>query len=242
MREREQGVPLIFSAVWDTVRTGYLMSSGTRSENVDEALQPELLNGSAKPARVLMAQVRQPFTSRNGQEPRARRNIDDMSVDQLRQECYENRNTIQQMQKTAEPNKRQRQSNWQGRRGWTDQQPASNSHTATKPGVHVPEGAGKDNKMQPKSPGKAQARMLRTSRKGSDSDEDVVYERANLVRLRDGEDKMGTGTSVVHEEDSPFSMGPNINLRFRAGPQASKFDPSETRTADGIGCHGPGSV
>ena len=205
MREREQGVPLSFSAVWDTVRTkGYLMSSGTGSENVDAALQ--LLNGSARPARVLMAQVRQPFTSRNGQEPRARRNIDDMSVDQLRQECYENRNTIQQMQKTAEPYKRQRQGNWQGRRGATDQQPAPNSHTAAKPGVHVPEGAGKDNKIQPKSPGKAQARMLRTSRRGSDSDEDVVYERANLVRLREGEGKMETGTSVVHEEDSPFCM------------------------------------
>ena len=76
----------------------------------------------------------------------------------------------------------------------------------TKPGVYVPEGAGKDHKVQPKSPAKAQARMLRTSRRGSDSDEDVMYERANMVRLRGGEHKMETGTSVVHEEDSPFGM------------------------------------
>ena len=71
----------------------------------------------------------------------------------------------------------------------------------------MPEGTGKDHKVQPKSPGKAQARMLRTSRRGSDSDEEVVYERANLLRLREGERKMEPGTSVVHEEDPPFCMG-----------------------------------
>ena len=135
-------------------------------------------------ARVLMAEVRQPFSNRNGQEPRGRKNIDDMNVNELRQECYENRNTIQQMQRNAEPYKRQRQGNWTGRRGTTDQQPAPNSQPVTRPGVHVPEGTGRDHKVQPKSPGKAQARMLRTSRRGSDTDEDVVYERANLVRRR----------------------------------------------------------
>ena len=181
----------------------YLMSCGTGSENVDAALQ--LLNGSSKPARVLMAQVRQPFSNRNGQEPRGRKNIDDMNVNELRQECYENRNTIQQMKRTAEPYKRQRQNNWQGRRG-ADQQPAPNSQPGTKPGVHVPEGTGKDHKAPPKSPAKAQARMLSTSWMTSDSDENVVYERANLVRRRREESKMDTGTSVVHEEDSPFSL------------------------------------
>ena len=67
LRERMQrGTPLSFAAVWDAVRSGYLMSCGTGSENVDAALQ--LLNGSSKTARVLMAQVRQPFSNLNGQE------------------------------------------------------------------------------------------------------------------------------------------------------------------------------
>ena len=56
-----------------------------------------------------------------------------------------------------------------------------------KTGVHVPEKAGKDYKGPLKSPAKSQARMLRTSRRTSDSDEDMVYEKAAafLVRLRD---------------------------------------------------------
>ena len=85
-------------------------------ENVDAALQ--LLNGNSKPARVLMAQVRQPFSNRNGREPRGRKHVDDMNIAELRQEVCEGRNTIQQMQKSAEPYKRQRQNNWQleGRR------------------------------------------------------------------------------------------------------------------------------
>ena len=79
LRERAQkGTPLRFAAVWDTVRNGYLMSCGAGSENVGPALQ--LLNGGSKPARVLMAQVRQPFSSRNGQEARGSKNVEDMNV------------------------------------------------------------------------------------------------------------------------------------------------------------------
>ena len=74
----------------------------------------------------------------------------------------------------------------------------------------MPEGAGKDYKGPQKSPAKAQARMLRTSRGTSDSDDDMVYEKAAafLVRPRDEYKQVGetTGASMVHEEDSPFSM------------------------------------
>ena len=111
------------------------MSSGTGVENVDAALQ--MLNDNSKTARVLMAQVRQPFSNRNGQEPRGRKHVDDMNVTEIRQECSENRNTIQQMQRSAEPYKRQRQNNWQSRRG-TDQQLAPTAQPAPKTGVHVP--------------------------------------------------------------------------------------------------------
>ena len=110
------------------------------------------------------------------------------------------------MQKNAEPYKRQRQNNGQGRRG-TDQQ--QSAQPAPKTRVHVPEGAGKDYYKGPqKSQAKAQARMLRTSRKTSDSDGDMVYEKAFLVLARKEGDKLGAapGASVVHEEDSPFSM------------------------------------
>ena len=61
-----------------------------------------------------------------------------------------------------------------------------------------------------KSPAKVQARMLRTSRRTSDSDEDLVYEKAAafMVRPRKEENKLeeAPGTSVVHEEDSHVSM------------------------------------
>ena len=46
----------------------------------------------------------------------------------------------------------------------------------------MPEGAVKGPKPQPKSPAKAQAHMLRTSRRSSDSDEELIFERAYLVR------------------------------------------------------------
>ena len=49
----------------------------------------------------------------------------------------------------------------------------------------MPEGSGKGVKSQPSSPPKVQARMLRTSQRTSDSDEEMMYERANLVRVRE---------------------------------------------------------
>ena len=58
--------PLVFAVVWGAVRTGYLMSCGTGVENVYAALQ--MLTDNSKPTLVLMAQVRQPFSDRNGQE------------------------------------------------------------------------------------------------------------------------------------------------------------------------------
>ena len=87
------------------------MSSGAGAENVDADLQ--LLTDS-KPARVLLAQVRQPLsdrTGRDGQVSGGRKHVDDMSPAELRQEVSENRNTIYQLQKGAEPNKWQMQNN-----------------------------------------------------------------------------------------------------------------------------------
>ena len=115
--------------------------------------------------------------------------MDDMSQAELRQEVSEKRNTIYQMRKGAKPNKRQRQNNWQaGRRG---QDPHPTEQPAPKPGVRVPEGAAKGSKGPQKSPVKAQANVLWTSRRTSDSDEDLMYERAFLVRARDDIDKKG---------------------------------------------------
>ena len=89
----------------------------------------------------------------------------------------------------------------------------------------MPEGTGKDYKGPLKSPAKAQARMLRTSRRTSDSDDNMVYEKAAafLVRTRDEYNQLdgATGASMVHVEDSPFSSG----RRFRI--------PSPSRTASG---------
>ena len=81
----QNGSPLSLASVWDAVRTGYLISCGTGVENVDAALQ--LLNRNSKPTRVLMAQVRQPFSNRNGQEPRGRKHVNDMNMAELRQEA-----------------------------------------------------------------------------------------------------------------------------------------------------------
>jgi hypothetical protein len=139
------------------------MSSGAGVENVDEALQ--LLTGS-KPARILMAQVRQPLSDRNGREGQAsggHKHVDDMNVAELRQEVFEIHNMIYQLRKNAEPSKQQRQSNWQGGRRGPDPQHAE--HPGPKGGVRVPEGAAKGAKPQQKSPAKAQAHMLRTSRR-----------------------------------------------------------------------------
>ena len=66
LRDRRiTSVPLEPSVVWDQVGAAYLMSSGAGAENVDAALQ--LLTDS-KPARVLLAQVRQPLSDKNGRD------------------------------------------------------------------------------------------------------------------------------------------------------------------------------
>ena len=75
LRERRTtGEALEFSVVWDQVRAGFHVSTGARVENVDVALQ--LLTDSkpapdSKPARVLMAQARQPLSDQNGREGQA---------------------------------------------------------------------------------------------------------------------------------------------------------------------------
>ena len=98
LRERRlNGTTLDISVVCDQVSAAFHASSGAGVENVDAALQ--LLTDS-KPARVLMAQVRQPFSDRNGREGQAysghtgRQEVDEMSVAELRQEVPESRNTI----------------------------------------------------------------------------------------------------------------------------------------------------
>ena len=142
LRDRKtNSTALEFSVVWNQVRAGFHASSGAVVENVDAALQ--LLTDS-KPSRVLMAQVRKPFSYRNGREGQAyngrRPDVDEMSVAELCQEVSERRNTIYQLRKNMEPNKRQRQSNWQGgRRG---QDPQSTEQPGPKE-VRVPEGNAK---------------------------------------------------------------------------------------------------
>ena len=140
LRERRTtGAALDFSVVWDQVRAGFHASSGAGAKNVDAALQ--LLTDS-KTARGLMAQARQPFSDRNGREGQAysvrRPDVDDMSVTvaKLRQEVSESRNTIYQLRKNMEQNKRQRQSNWQGGRRGHD--PQSTKQQGPK-GVRAPD-------------------------------------------------------------------------------------------------------
>ena len=101
------------------------MSSGAGAKNVDAALQ---ILTDLKPARVLLAQVRQPFSDKNGRDGQGyggRKHVDDMSQAELRQEVSESRNTIYQMRKGAEPIKRQRQNNWQAGQCVQDPQPTS---------------------------------------------------------------------------------------------------------------------
>ena len=165
-----------------------------------------------------------------------------MSPAELRQEVSENRNTIYQLRKGEEPNKRQRQNNWQAGRRDQDPQPAE--QPAPRTGVRVPEGAAKGAKGPQKSPVKAQANMLKTSRRTFDSDEDLMYERAFLVGACEDIDKKGgpVEPSMVHEVDSPFSMdqirtsimdtGPareRANLvRIRMEPKAQVIYPGRT--------------
>ena len=133
-------MPLEFSVVWDQVQAGFLMSSGAGAENVDAALQ--LLTDS-KPARVLLAQVRQPFSDKNGRDVQGycgRKHVD-MSPAELGQLVSESLNTIYQLRKGTEPTKRQRQNNWQAGRRGEDPPPAE--QPAPRTGVQVLEGAAK---------------------------------------------------------------------------------------------------
>ena len=138
--------------------------------------------------------------------------VEEMGVAELRQELAESRNTIYQLRKNAEPYKRQRRESWQGGRRGQDQQ--STEQPGPKKGVDVPEGPAKGPKPQPTSPTKVQTSMLRTSQRTSDSDEELVYERANpsLVRIREDakpdpmmEEKPEPQTSD-QDEALPFNM------------------------------------
>ena len=72
------------------------------------------------------------------------------------------------------------------------------------------EGAGRGAKPPQKSPAKAQAHrdMLRTSRRASDSDEELLYERACLVRpSEDVEQRTEPMDKDLDQDvDSPFNM------------------------------------
>ena len=74
----------------------------------------------------------------------------------------------------------------------------------------MPEGVAKDPKPQPKSPAKAQAHMLRTSRRSSDSDEKLLYEKAFMVRPREyveePHEPKEDRKDLDQEVDSPFDM------------------------------------
>ena len=84
------------------------------------------------------------------------------------------------MRKNQEPFKRQQRDGWQRDGRWQDQQ--ASTQQEPKKGVAVPEGAGKAGKTQQSPPKKAQANMLRTCQKTSDSDEELDHERVYFVR------------------------------------------------------------
>ena len=105
LRERAlYGTKLALSVVCDHVRAAYQTSSEAGVKNVHAAIQ---LLTDAKPARVLMAQARQPFSNLNGRECPAQGgrvpSVDEMGVADLRQEVAESSNTIYQLCKNAEP-------------------------------------------------------------------------------------------------------------------------------------------
>ena len=87
------------------------------------------------------------------------------------------------------------------------------------------EGPAKGPKQQPTSPAKVQAHMLwtmRTSKRTSDSDEELIYERANLVRARDDAkpEQMVVEKPLALDQDDelPFDMDQIIGSRQRACP------------------------
>ena len=120
------GTILNISVVWDQVRTAYHASSGARVVN---AALPLLTD--SKLTRVLMAQVRQPFSNRNGREGQAnggrRLPVDEMGMAELRQEVAESRDTIYQLRKYQEPTKREATGLLARRLAW----PGPSVHRAT---------------------------------------------------------------------------------------------------------------
>ena len=85
----------------------------------------------------------------------------------------------------------------------------------------MPEGIAKGAKPPQKSPAKVQAHMLRTSRRSFDSDEELMHERAYLVRPRKNIERrtepMDQG--MDQEVDSPFNINQiKIGHGRRAGP------------------------
>ena len=128
-----------------------------------------------------------------------------MGMAELRQEVAVSRNTIYQLRKNQEPTKRKRRDGWQG--GLRGQDLQSTEEPGPKPGVHAPKGVAKGLKPQPMSPAKIQAYMLQTSRRSSDSDEELMCERACLVRPREDVKPKPMGEEVPqdldHDEDLP---------------------------------------
>ena len=139
---------------------------------------------------------------------------------ELRQELADAHNTIFQLRKNAEPYKRQRREGRQGGRRGQGQQ--STKQPGPKKEVQVPEWPAKGPKPQPTSPAKVQARMLRTSKRTSDSDEELMYVRANLVRPREEtkpEPMVEEKSEVLSQDDElPFDMDQIIGSRQRACP------------------------
>ena len=157
--------------------------------------------------------------------------MDDMNVAELRQEVSENHNTIYKLRKNTEPNKRQQQSNWQGGRRGLDPQQAE--QPGPKAGVRVPEGVAKGAKLPQKSPAKAQAHimMLRTSLRSSDSDEELMYERACLVRPRENIDRQTEpmDKDMDQEVDSLFSITQIKTLIMDEEPASERANLIRTR-------------
>ncbi len=143
MRSRQGVVKLVQSVVWDQIRSAFLSTGGAGSENVSETLN--LLN-DAKPARLFLAQARQPYTDRNGRDSAAqdgrRGNIDDMTCAQAKQELVEARNTIAQFRKNQTPFKRQRREGYNNHRREYGNDSHGQEQQGARKNVTVPEGAG----------------------------------------------------------------------------------------------------
>ena len=132
---------------------------------------------------------------------------------ELRQEVSESRNTIYQLRKNMEPSKRHRQGNWQGEKRMQEHQLTEQS--GPKAGVRVPDGGCEGTQASAEvarqgSQLESQAHMLQTSRRSSDSDEELMYERAYLVRPTEDINRSPKPkedcNELDQEVDSPFDM------------------------------------